>query len=434
MPPTPQSYKYTFETQAEMIALLFQNPEALPRLHGSLQPEYFTDYHLGVISREILTYFKEFGTVPNIHHIRDRLISLAGMEKAQGVVDCLDKIGQIQIKNSTDVEVKIWKFGQRQSVFKALQDILDLAKEDKDLTPSIDLIRHAIFNSGSVFDPGIDFKATLKDLFRDIKSSALYNPTLKVPFGDLHRFNTMTRGGIGEGELYVVAAPPKRGKTSLLTYIGAMAVLRGHDVLHISLESKVLDCRINYTSLFTGWTRNQIADAQDPSMTDSLLNTVLPHISGELRIAYFPPESITIEQLRSHIMRLRTAYNFKPHLLIIDYPDRMKLDAPQDLYNSLGRLYDRIISMLDDLKMRGLIATQLGRGSIREDSPGAEYVTDSWKKIANLDGLIIIEQTKGEIVTGEARLNLDKNRRGVPGGVVRVIVDHSRCLWKEIQQ
>ena len=96
---TPQSYKFTLDSQKEMVALMLQSPEALPRLHGSVKAEYFSDYHLGVITREILSYYGTYGQVPNPNHIKDRLTTLAGVEKAQGVLTALDEICKIGIKN-----------------------------------------------------------------------------------------------------------------------------------------------------------------------------------------------------------------------------------------------------------------------------------------------------------------------------------------------
>lgn len=415
-----------------MVSLLLQNPAVLPRLHGSIKPEYFNDYHLGVIVRETLTYYAEHAQVPAPHHIRDRLVNLAGIEKARGVVDCLEELCCIQITNQSDLENKIWRFGQRQSVLQALHEILGMAKEDQDLTDSANLLQRALDQSGTTFDPGLDYKATLPNLQADLRQSALYNPRMKIPFGDIKELNAMTRGGIGEKELYVVGAPPKRGKTSFLTYVGATAAMRGHNVLHVSLESKILDCRVNYTSMFTGWTRDQVAAANDPGMTQKLA-VACQHVIGDLRIAYFPPETLSIENLKSWIMQLRTACSFIPKLLIIDYPDRMKLDNPNDVYNSMGRLYDRIITMLDEFNMHGLAASQLGRAAGTQEAAGAELITDSWKKIANLDGLIIINQTGGERDRGTARLDLNRTRRGV-GGIVRVRVDHSRCEWRSYKQ
>lgn len=415
------------------MALLLQNPATLPRLHGALDPGYFTEYHLGVIVREILTYFGDYGKVPEAHHIRDRLISLAGVEKARGVVTCLDELCRLTISNQEEIERKIWRFGQRQNVFTAMQEILGMAKEDKDLSPSADLLRRALDKSGTSFNPGVDYRATLPGLQQDLADSALYNPSLKIPFGHLDELNRLTHGGIGEKELFVVGATAKKGKTSLLTYVGANAAWKGHNVLHVSFESKEIDCRVNYTSLFTGWTRNQIAAREIPDMTNALLQQT-QMLAGGLRIAYFPPETMGISALKSWVMQLRTAYSFIPKLIIIDYPDRMKLDNPNDVYNSLGRLYDGIITMLDELCMHGLAATQLNRGADRAESSGGDAVTDSWKKIANLDGFITINQTAGEYDQGTARLRLDRTRRGIGGKEMRVSVDHSRCMWSPFQE
>jgi len=423
-------FQYTPETQKQMVALLLQDPTALPKLRGAINPSFFENAHHAAISKEIVTYFDSYSKPPTLPELRDRLITLSGQEKKGGVVDTLTEIGETRIPNPTELFTKVTRFAVRQSVLDAIDKIAIMVDGDDDLMEAPKILETAVTSAGATDDDGVSFKNSLADLANELKTSKLYNPSFKVSLG-LNGLNRLTRGGGGAGELYVVAAPPKRGKSTFLTYVGGHAAMCGRNVLHVSLENKRLDCQVNYCSSLVNLPREIIATAA-PETVD-LLSQLYSVMTGDIHIKYFPPGELSAEKLKSYIMYLRSAKNFKADMLIIDYPDRMKLHNYKDVYNSLGLLYDQIIAMLDRFEMFGLVATQINREGSRKTTAGGGEVGESFKKVQNLDGLIVLNQTEEErtVEPKQIRICLDMARRAIPG-VVRCEVNYACCRFKEM--
>jgi KaiC/GvpD/RAD55 family RecA-like ATPase len=234
-------------------------------------------------------------------------------------------------------------------------------------------------------------------------------PTEFMPSFDRALYGTGPR----RGELYVIQAVPKAGKSMFMVNFGANALNQGFRVLHITIgDLKEFDVAHRYASKITGIPMKQIL-TERPAYIAALRNTYLEQ--NRLRIKYYSPYTLTATHIRSYMSWLRATKGFQPDMLIVDYPDKMLYDR-SNTYGELGRIYMELKQILDDFNCVGWVASQSNRGARYAGLNTTENMAESWDKVANADGIIPITRmdTQGKEIkeTDEAGLNFDGPRRG----------------------
>lgn len=135
-------------------------------------------------------------------------------------------------------------------------------------------------------------------------------------------FPTLDRtllGGLGSGELGVVVAPYKSGKTSVLVSLGASAVLSGHRVFHVSGELGKWQMLHRYDLRLSGCTSEELMQRQ--SRIKAARKRVV-EAGGWLQVRDSAHERITPLKLERMIERLPEL----PDLIIVDYIGLMRAD------------------------------------------------------------------------------------------------------------
>ena len=293
-------------------------------------------------------------------------------------------------------------------------------------------------------------KAALNTALRTQISS--FTPGLRLVEG-LERLNEETRSGLlplgikplddaqlgpARGELHLFIAPPKRGKTWMLIHIGKQALLRRLNVVHITLEiSERLIVQRYLQSLFSiQRTKAQVAVTQlrldslgrvkllereilrnVPAFRDNgarkLLSGKLQRFNAKDRLVVkaFPTGSLTIRELRNYLDLLERAQQFTPDVLIIDYPDLMKLGT--DNYRlELGGVFKDLRGIAVERNLILATATQSNRTGSTAKLLTDAHIAEDYSKIATADTVLTYSQTSQERELGLARIYASNTRVG----------------------
>ncbi|MBR9982767.1 MAG: cytoplasmic protein [Desulfatitalea sp.] len=114
---------------------------------------------------------------------------------------------------------------------------------------------------------------------------------------------------IGPGQFGAVLARAGVGKTALIVQIALNTMLRGKNVLHISLNDPVGKVNIWYQEVVSRLAQQyQVPDMQ------RLWDTVLPH----RLIMTFQVEGFSVPKLQERLTDLTSQNIFQPHMIIID--------------------------------------------------------------------------------------------------------------------
>ncbi|MCI5780060.1 MAG: replicative DNA helicase [Lentisphaeria bacterium] len=271
-----------------------------------------------------------------------------------------------------------------------------------------------------------DLRTLIRDEFQMLMKIRNREIEVGIPtgFAALDEFT----GGLKKGEMFVLAARPSIGKTSLGLNIITNVAIRGekhYPVAFFSLE--MTDSQIARRLLCT---ESQIPENafwngtfHDNDLTK--LTTAAGRIGGA-KLFIDPTGGLTISELRAKARRLKNEHDIQ--LIVIDYLQLMRADARLDSrQQEVAEISGGIKKLAKDLDIPILVLAQLNREIDKNTSANAR------PKLAHLRESGAIEQD-ADIVTflhrnrddakniaddasTEAELIVEKNRNGKIGTV-----------------
>lgn len=235
-------------------------------------------------------------------------------------------------------------------------------------------------------------------------------------------------GGPLPGEMYVVSAPPGRGKSTLLVNIGASALLQGKDVVHIFVgDNTEADGVLRYCARLTGVTMSQIMlnSSQYLESWNYLKNNFN---LGNLIIGAYPIDGPTISDIRSFITKNIIRRGIKPVVFILDYIDNCRRNDTMNSYEALGELYKKMKNICEELKLIGWTASQPKiEYWDNESNAGLSSLAESSMKQHIIDGMITMTKKNDTSYS----MYVPKLRRGRSDFSVDLLIDYERMFAKE---
>jgi hypothetical protein len=126
-------------------------------------------------------------------------------------------------------------------------------------------------------------------------------------------------------------------------------------------------------------------------------------------IKEFPSGHLTVLQLRAYLDNLETSEKFVPDLLIVDYPDLLKLD--KDNYRlDLDDAFKELRGLAVSRNIALAAVSQSHRSAAKAKQVGVENVAEAYSKIAHSDVVLTYTQTPAENKLGLARLHVAAGR------------------------
>jgi replicative DNA helicase len=384
-----------------------------------------------LIAARVYEYIDRYKKAPG-DHVADLLadkLEVSDKHETSLYADIL--IAAHQAKDTINVEYVMNSL----SIFIDRQSLRTIAADlnkalTKDTEQSLDeakaLIQKATKQQVSVFDPGLrlsDKKNVLK--FLDIANDSF--PT-GIPELDRRGFGPTRK------ELWLGVANAKRGKSWMLIHLAKMAVIHRLKVVHISLEmsrdrtaqryfqtfftiskrrERFQTTRFNKNSLgrvteFVDKSIDPRVALEDPDAREKLEKLVDKwgiRVLENIYVKDFPTGHLTVRQMEAYLDALEQNERFIPDLLIIDYPDLMKIDE-SNLRLSLDRIYKEIRGIAVERNIAVAIVSQAHRGSVKSKQVGSENIAEAYSKIAHADVILTYSQTEAEEKLGLARLTV----------------------------
>lgn len=240
--------------------------------------------------------------------------------------------------------------------------------------------------------------------------------------------NAHMAGGPLPGEMYVVSAPPGRGKSTLLVNIGASALLQGKDVIHLFVgDNTEADGVLRYCSRLTGVPMAQIM-MNAKQYLDSWGHLKNNFSLGNLVIGAYPIDGPTISDIRSFITKNIIRRGIEPKVIVLDYIDNCRRNDSLNSYEALGELYKKFKNICEELKLIGWTASQpkidtWDNGGVA----GLSSLSESSMKQHIIDGMI----TMNKMNDTSYQMYIPKLRRGRSDFTVDLLMDYERMFCKE---
>lgn len=275
---------------------------------------------------------------------------------------------------------------------------------------------------------GVIFSEVADDPLKFIQTQNRYDKSLIVKTGIPSVDNAHIAGGPLPGEMYVISAPPGRGKSTLLVNIGANALLQGKDVIHIFVgDNTEADGVIRYCARLTGVPMSQIM--MNSAQYLSSWNHLKENFDlGNLIIGAYPIDGPSMADIRSFITKNMIRAGVKPTVLILDYIDNCRRNESMNSYDALGALYTQMKNICEEMKLVGWTASQPKQEYWDSDGhAGLSSLAESSKKQHILDGMFTLKKFND----ASYQLYVPKFRRGRSDFSVDLMVDYDRMFVRE---
>lgn len=407
-----QKYSYGMDFQKSILNLMIQDKTFLETYPDVIHPRFFTlDVHMA-IAQIVTNYWKKHREVPQESTIQvecgDYFVTYNTSEaKRQNILDVLDEIYHTQIQNRAAITDRVCHFARTQSVKDGIREVLDLIDQGDDLNNTLDIMRQSL----AVGAPQAEYWSLFPEMRRfqqRLKEDQGYNYKNKIQTL-LPKLDRATFGGIGAGQLWVIGAKPKGGKSTLLCNFGAAALLQSKIVIHFSFgDMNRFDVLLKYAQRLTGMTVESIL-ANPTQVESSILRMQKP--GAAMYIQYESPGVMGVPELYAQLSLMRATSGVDPDLVIVDYANKMKMDDYNNTYRSMGRIYEGLKELGDAFDCGVLTGVQLKRDADR-DKGTPEGVADSWQQVADCDLMLFINQSEADEGQGRAVLSVPIIRRG----------------------
>lgn len=414
--------------QENLLVLLCFDKERAPIIRNTIEVNLFGGQYRQIVVR-VYDYIDKYKKPPGDHlaDILDDKLHAENKREADLYKDVVSSIYEAQPGiNAEYVMTQLGVFGRRQALrtiavdlAKALQRDTEASLEEADV-----LIRKAQNSPLNLFDPGLRLGDKTRSLnFLDIAQSSF-------PTG----IAELDRRGFGptRKELFLAIANTKGGKTWFLIHLAKIALMHRLKVCHVTLEMSEDRAAQRYFQALFSISKRKERFQTTRFKRDSLdritalesvelrpaLSLDDDNIRGKLErrvekwgnrmlnnivIKQFPTGTLTINQLTAYLDNLELQEHFVPDLLLIDYPDLMRLDKA-NLRLSIDELYKDLRGVGVARNLAVAAVSQSHRGAARAKTVEADNVAEAYSKIAHADVAITISQTKAEEQLGLARL------------------------------
>lgn len=222
----------------------------------------------------------------------------------------------------------------------------------------------------------------------------LFDTSGRLSFGH-PILDTITTGGLPTETVSVFAARTNVGKSLMLVHLAAEWMRQGMRVLYIDREMSLTSIRLRLLASVTGTEMKSITDRD----AVKAISAKMREYSGEVII---DKDSHTVDEIRTHLMRLRDQHNWVPHVIIVDYITKLdtdRVDKRAGSYAKYRQIARDLKNLSEDQKLRIVTAAQLNRNNEIADSLGIEMEVDLMLRMERDDetdsrGVIRVVQQK----------------------------------------
>jgi hypothetical protein len=383
-----------------MISVLLERTFVAKYGGRILHPEYFESDDEMLAVKYIQQFSQRYNHPPST---LDTLLTYAGADGSN-----ISEVAAIAFEALRDEDEEFTlettvDFAKTQAMKWALLYSVDDI-EVGDLERPLERIREA----GKV---GLDSTDLGLDLVEDVSDWISETHVPKVPTGFWH-VDRILRGGLANGELGVILAPPNRGKSQTLVNIGAGAaglVYAAH-VVHITLEMSKASCLKRYAARIVF--RFQDSDEDDAKYATDVVEAAKKRLRGKIRVLSFPSREATVHDITVCIEQLIDIGRVDPEklLIITDYADELRLPRGFDTRLGLIHIYSQHRAMASHFDCPVWTASQAGRQALSKKVITLDDFAEAFGKAAVSDVVIAKCETDEERRAGEGRLYMAKIR------------------------
>lgn len=430
---TVGTYDEEFGTafQNHILAVLARTPTAIGRYRSALDYKYFVSDTARMVAAALIAHYDEHQRLPTQSLLIEEVKERNDADKAKKADRFIRKLYKDDVSDSEAVLKKAVDFGKQQAMVNAVIESADAIKTGKRhlVMPKI---HEAQLVGEDLLDRGIHYNDPSQ-------RPGWYRANRQIdtiPTGIVH-LDYALAGGLGRGELGVVLAPPKRGKSTTLINIGFGALTstllaEGYNVAHYSLEMRDNKIAMRYDDRLAG-KAVKIKKSDPEKYQTTLDDRARKFVRGQLFIKSYPTRTATPSKIRSHLSML-AAQDIHIDVIIVDYADIMKAERRLgDMRHEQAGIYEDLRTIAGEHDAAVWTASQASKSALEKEVIDMGDFAESFEKAAVMDVGVAFSQTEDEKIDGECRLYLMGLRDAEDNRTVKCKVRRDRCLLKSFR-
>jgi len=412
--------------QRHMLAVATRVPGFILRFRTALNANYFTSKIHRLVASAILDHVDVNQKLPTRVTLFEEAKARTDEENIEPKLNkFLDKLYGDDISDAQAVMAKTIEFGKLQAMVNAvLVGAEQIQKGDRNILPLIheaSLVGEDILNIGTDFKDGLDDRIESYLVADDVENDDI------IPTGIPH-LDYALDGGISRGELAVVLAPPKRGKSTTLINIGfgGLACVLGYNVVHYTMEMSEKKVIARYDDRAAGYAVKYKKVAPQ-KFTDVLSHRIKKLVRGRLFVKGYPTRTATPTTIRTHLSLLMSR-GFIPDMVIVDYADIVKAERRLgEMRHEQAGIYEDLRQLAGEFNVAVWTGSQAPRGALEKESLTLADFAEAFEKAAIIDACAAFCQSASEKIDGICRIVLAGLRNQEDGRVVRCRIQRDRC-------
>lgn len=428
---TMSSYTDQFgeKFQQHLLAVLARSPGAILRYRSALDDRFFPSRIHAVVAKALFAHADEFRTLPSLPTLIEDCRGLIDKDSMPHIETLTDKLYGADIGDYQAVLAKAVDFGKTQALCNAVVEGAERIQKGqrdkvKELVDKAQLVGEDLLSMGLNYREGMAQRAQTID---EPETTAE-----QIPTGITH-LDFLLDGGLGRGELGVILAPPKRGKTTMLVNIGFGALVNPSrlNVVHYSCEIKEIKVARRYDiRLMGGYSKSRHSNRA--GYAEEMVRRNQHFLSGSLSIKGYPTRKATVSSLRSHLSVL-SAQGFPPDLVLVDYADILKAERRLgEMRHEQASIYEDLRELAGEFNCVVWTASQTNKAALEKATVTILDFAESFEKAAIVDAAIAFCQTPEEKVAQKCRLFAAALRNTDDGSTVECVIRRDRSLIRSI--
>ena len=423
-------FEFTKQFQDKLLALLFNDSIVLGSCIDYVKPTHFDDIERRTLSRWLFDYYKEFQEVPTFDALEE--LCRASDLKEGIAEDALEYFtGKISlIKNTKDeafLKSSLLNWVKTQALISALLQSKALIEGGEKPEAIVEVLQKS-FDAGADIDIGrFYFDGLDKRIERRAKVATGKSTEFKVPTL-IKALDTRIDGGLRPGEVGVIVAGPKVGKTMGLIHMAKAAIVKGLYVVFYSFEIYPDRLEARFDASFSGVKTKELLNA--PEAVKKHVRAMRNLAGGDLLIQYQNAGEMTVGMMDAHLKRLRVEEDFQPDLICVDYADLLKPTRHRKAeWVELKEIYTEMRSLAHSHDSALWTASQVNRSGYEDDFLDITKIAGAWSKIAIADLVVTFQKDKEAVGSNLLTGYIGANRNDETGHIFRFNTDFSRATF-----
>ena len=424
--------------QETILQSLFYDNEFYSKSFGSLLPEHFTDFSASAIFTNMKDFVVENDSRPSLREIAIQVKNSSKyndkqkreiLEKLNSFVKC-DKV-----ENTQFLLKETEKYIKKVQLTQAIYDSADILNKGEEFEPIIAKVTDAL-NVNFDSTGGLDYNASIDERVE------YYHQSLKGLSTGVRAADNILNGGFMDKTLNVFLSASGGGKSAALVSVGAHMILKGRNILYITLEMSEKEIAKRFDANILDYETKALKSTSAEEVATAFNN--IKHHLGQLYIKEYSAGTFNTLQLKALVEDYRNTKGVLFDAICIDYLTLMasyrttlaKSGGTYGYYKSISEElhgYAKVCEANGRIGIPIISASQLRREAFNNLEVGMDSISDSIGIIQTCDLVIGILSTDALRERKESIWRFMKNRNS---GILKDIVvktDFSKMRFSDTE-